>query len=132
MLNLSTIFMYKLFGFTLGLLRITSSPNSTTRRLPSYLLCTLLLYFLLIFHLSRCTLPDFPSVSSLDSLPFYLVVIEQQHQAGRFQSMCVTGDVNICDFCQNKRLTRSGNSVFVYPNTHVEDKTNTFLLYSFT
>ena len=29
-----------------------------------------LLYFLLIFYLPRCTLPEFPSVSSLVSLPF--------------------------------------------------------------
>ena len=29
-----------------------------------------LLYFLSIFYLPRCILPDFPSVSSLDSLPF--------------------------------------------------------------
>ena len=35
-------------------------------------------YFLFIYYLSRCTISDFPSVSSLASLPFYLVVIEQQ------------------------------------------------------
>ena len=40
------------------------------RRFPSYLLCTLLLYFLFIFCLFRCTLPNFPSVTSLASLPF--------------------------------------------------------------
>ena len=40
------------------------------RRLPSYLLCTLFLYFLFIFYLPRCTLPHFPSISSIASLPF--------------------------------------------------------------
>ena len=44
-------------------------PKSTPRRFPSYLLLTLLLYFL-IFYLPRCTLPDFSSVSSLTSLLF--------------------------------------------------------------
>ena len=32
-----------------------------------------------IFYLHRCTLPDFPSVFSLASLPFLPVVIEQKH-----------------------------------------------------
>ena len=45
-----------------NLTRVTSPP----RRFPSYLL----IYFLFIFYLSRCTLPDFPSVSSLASQPF--------------------------------------------------------------
>ena len=40
------------------------TPNSIPWRFPSYLF----LYF--IFYLSRCTLPDFPSVFSLASLPF--------------------------------------------------------------
>ena len=53
-----------------NLTRVISPPNSTTRRFPSYLLLTLLLYLLFIFYLPRCTLPDFPSVSSLTSLPF--------------------------------------------------------------
>ena len=45
--------------------------TSTPRRFPSYLLLTLLLYFLFIFYLPRCTLPDFPSVSSLTFLSFW-------------------------------------------------------------
>ena len=53
-----------------NLTRNSSPPNSTLRRFPSYLLLTFLLYFLLIFHLPRCTLLNFPSVSSLTSLPF--------------------------------------------------------------
>ena len=39
--------------------RVTSSSNSTPRRFPSYLLLTLLLYFLFIFYLPRCTLCSF-------------------------------------------------------------------------
>ena len=39
---------------------------STPRRLPSFLY----LYLFFIFYLSRYNLPDFPSVSSLTSLPF--------------------------------------------------------------
>ena len=50
--------------------KIYKPPNSTTRRFPSYLLLTLLLYLLIIFYLPRRTLPDFPSVSSLTSLSF--------------------------------------------------------------
>jgi len=46
------------------------TSNLNYRRFPSYLLCTFLLYFFFIFYLHRCTLPDFPSVSSLVSLPF--------------------------------------------------------------
>ena len=53
-----------------NLARGTSPPNSTPRRFPYYLLLTFLLYFLLIFYLPHCTLPDFPSVSSQVSLPF--------------------------------------------------------------
>ena len=45
-------------------------PNSTRRRFPFYLLLTLLLCILFIFYLPRCTLPDFPSGSSLSSLSF--------------------------------------------------------------
>ena len=47
-----------------------SPPNSTPRRFPSYLLVTFLLYFLFIFYHPLCTIPDFPSVSSLASLSF--------------------------------------------------------------
>ena len=53
-----------------NLTRQTSPPNSAPGRFPSYLLMTLLLYFFFIFYLSRCTVPDFNSVSSLASLPF--------------------------------------------------------------
>ena len=43
-----------------------STPRLTfSKTLPSYLLSTLLLYFLFIFFLPRCTVPDFPSVYSL-------------------------------------------------------------------
>ena len=47
-----------------------SPPNSTPRRFQHYLLLTNLLYFLFIFYLSWCTLPNFSSVSSQGSLPF--------------------------------------------------------------
>ena len=53
-----------------NLARVTSPPNSTPRRFPSYLLFTILLYFLSIFYHPRWTLLDFPSVFSLASLPF--------------------------------------------------------------
>ena len=42
--------------------------NSTARWFPSHLLLTLLLHFLFIFYLPRCTLPDFPLVSFLPLL----------------------------------------------------------------
>ena len=79
--------------FMLFLARVTSPPNSTSRRFPTYLLMTLLLYFLYligkeIYHFeyitegksgrmhgegiiiipTPCILPDFPSVSSLPFL----------------------------------------------------------------
>ena len=41
------------------LTRVTSPPSSTPRRIPSYLLLTILIYFLFIFHIPRNTLPDF-------------------------------------------------------------------------
>ena len=53
--------MHKLYR-----LKITSTP----RRFPPYLLLTLLLYFLFVFYLPRCTLPDFPSISPQAFLPF--------------------------------------------------------------
>ena len=49
-----------------NLIRVTSPPNSTPRQFP----CYPLLYFLFIFSLLRCTLPDFPSVYSPASLSF--------------------------------------------------------------
>ena len=53
-----------------NLTRLTSPLNSTQKRFMSHLLLTLLLYFLLIFYLPQCTLPDFPSVSALAFMPF--------------------------------------------------------------
>ena len=50
--------------------KIYKPPNSTTRRFPSYLLLTLLLYLLIIFYLPRCTLPDF----FLDIFPGFLAI----------------------------------------------------------
>ena len=47
-----------------------SNPNSTLRCFPSYLLLTLLLYFLFICYLPWCSLLDFPSVSILASTVF--------------------------------------------------------------
>ena len=47
-----------------NLTRATSALSSTPWRFSSYLLSHL------IFYLPRCTLPDFPPVSSLSSLPF--------------------------------------------------------------
>ena len=55
------------------------------REFPSYLLPS---YFLFILYLPRCTLPDFPSVSSLAFLPFNLVVIEQQQQQQPYLAGC--------------------------------------------
>ena len=43
----------------------------TPRRFPSYLLLTLLLYFLFIFYFSRSTIPDFSSTASLLFLSWY-------------------------------------------------------------
>ena len=48
---------------------VTSPPNSTLRQFPSYLLLTLPLYFIFIYYLTRCILPDSPSISSQASLP---------------------------------------------------------------
>ena len=42
----------------------------TPRRYPSYLLLILLICFLFIFYLARCTLLNFLSISSQASLPF--------------------------------------------------------------
>merc|ERR1719154_945076 len=53
-----------------NLTMVTSPPYSSPRWFPSYLLLTLLLYFIFIIYLPRCTLPNFPSVSSLASLLF--------------------------------------------------------------
>ena len=50
-------------------------PNTTPRRLPSYLLLTLLLYLFFIFYLPWCTLPDFPLY--LPSLPCHLIIDTQ-------------------------------------------------------
>ena len=66
-----------------------ATHNSTPRRFPSYLIFTLLLYFLFIFHLPRCTLPDFLSKSPHTSLPYlscchrtttspFLIVIDRE------------------------------------------------------
>ena len=49
---------------------IHSVLELTPRKFPFYLLMTFLLYFLIIFCLPRCILPDFASISSLASLPF--------------------------------------------------------------
>ena len=45
-----------------NLTKVTSPPNSTTRRFRSYLLLTLPLYFLFILYFPRCNPPLFPSV----------------------------------------------------------------------
>ena len=55
---------------------LISKPNY--RRFPSYLFCTLLLF---PFHLPRCTLPDFPSASSLASLPFLSSCYHQNNKS---------------------------------------------------
>ena len=51
-----------------NLTRLTSPPNSTTGG-SRIIFSVLFSYFLFIFYLPWCTLPDFPSVSSLASLP---------------------------------------------------------------
>ena len=59
------------FISTLGranLTRVTSPPNSTSRRFPSYHLFILFLYFILRFYFLRYTLPDFSSTGC--SKPF--------------------------------------------------------------
>ena len=40
---------------------VTSPPNSTPKRFPSYLLLTFVLYFFFIFNIPRSILSDFPS-----------------------------------------------------------------------
>ena len=55
---------------TLGHMYKNLFINSTPWRFPSYLLLALPLYFLFIFYLPRCTLRDFPSVSTQASLLF--------------------------------------------------------------
>ena len=57
-----------------------SPSNSTPRRFPSYLLLTLLLYFFFIFYLPRCTLQDFPSVSSL---AFAIFILSKNNNSSR-------------------------------------------------
>ena len=52
-----------------NLTKVTSPPNSNAG--GSRLIFSVpLSYFLFIFYLPQCTLPDFPSDSSLASLPF--------------------------------------------------------------
>ena len=52
-----------------NLTRVTSPPNSNTD--GSRLIFSIpFSYFLFVFYLPRCTIPDFPSVSSLAFLPF--------------------------------------------------------------
>ena len=61
-----------IFSLTLvraNLTRVTSPPNSNTGG-SRLIFSVLYSYFIFIFYLPRCTLPDFPSVSSLASLPF--------------------------------------------------------------
>ena len=61
-----------IFSLTLvraNLTRVTSPPNSNTGG-SRLIFSVLYSYFIFIFYLPRCTLPDFPSVSSLVFLPF--------------------------------------------------------------
>ena len=55
--------------------RRSSPPNSTPRRFPSCLLLILLLTFLFILYLPRCTLHDFYQFLPWLLCHFYLVVI---------------------------------------------------------
>ena len=61
--NLNDARKLRIYLVRANLKRVTSLLFLITRRFPSYLL----LYSLFIFYLPRCTLPDFPSVSSLVS-----------------------------------------------------------------
>ena len=54
---------------------VTSPTNSTSRRSFS----NILLYFIFIFHLPRCTIADFPLYIARLPCHFDGVVIEQQH-----------------------------------------------------
>ena len=65
-----------------NLTKVTSPPNSTPRRFRSYLLLTLLLYFLFFFQLPWCMLQDFPFVSSVTSLTF----LPCSHRKTRFRN----------------------------------------------
>ena len=58
--------------------RITSPPN--------------LSYFLFIFYFPRCTLPDFPSVSSLTSFPY--LPCHHNNKNNNKQCRC-----SCCEFC---------------------------------
>ena len=60
--------LYKV-TFKQGRLQTRSPSNSTTGGSP-LIFSVPFSYFLFIFYFPRCTLPDFPSVSSLASLPF--------------------------------------------------------------
>ena len=51
------------------MIRVISPPNSTTGG-SRFIFSVPFSYFLFIFHLPRCTLPDFPIVSFLASLLF--------------------------------------------------------------
>ena len=56
-----------------NLTRVTSAPNSNTG--SSHLIFSVpFSYFLFIFYLPRCILLDFPSASSLASLPFFTLL----------------------------------------------------------
>ena len=57
------------FAFVINA-RCSTLQYYTLRRFTSYLLFIRLLCFLIILYLPRCTIPEFPSVSSQASLPF--------------------------------------------------------------
>ena len=59
---------------------VISPPNSICYKMvPSYFLFTLLLYFLFIFYMPRCTPLDFPSITYY-LRNFYLVIEQQQRR----------------------------------------------------
>ena len=63
-----------------NLTRVTLLPNPTTGG-SRLIFSATFSYFLFKFHFLRCIQPNFLSIPSLASLPFYLVVIEQQQHA---------------------------------------------------
>ena len=85
-------------------------PNSNTG--GSRLIFSVpLSYFLLIFYLPRCTLPDFPSVSPLTSLPFLPCIQQEARYFGgnctvrnHFRNPLLRRPLPLCTFIRRSRL----------------------------
>jgi len=108
-----SIFLVAMFRtpppFRATLTRVTSPQNSNTG--SSLLIFSVpFSYFLLIFHLPRCTLPDFPPVSSLASLPF----LSCCHHSKTFRTLAFFACFSLrifCGLCQHylMKISRFSN-----------------------